>query len=154
MRLPRTLFTNVGLTEDGDVCWEGMEPVPEGNLTDWHRNPGWRPGDKEKSNPGENHPVTTALCSGGQSSPRLTPASASFYLTEVRKRLMNRMGLGHGSIPASGIAGVVGPASLSIQRLLLFCCCDALPGCLHPLQQMSLCRGVPNCNNVALLLWA
>ena len=96
MRLPRTLFTNVGLTEDGDVCWEGMEPVPEGNLTDWHRNPGWRPGDKEKSNPGENHPVTTALCSGGQSSPRLTPASASFYLTEVRKRLMNRMGLGHG----------------------------------------------------------
>ena len=55
------LFTNVGLTEDGDVWWEGMGPVPEGNITDWHRNPGWRPGDKEKPCAQPNSRFTTPL---------------------------------------------------------------------------------------------
>jgi phosphoenolpyruvate carboxykinase (GTP) len=38
-----SLFTNVGLTDDGDVYWEGMDVMPEGNLTDWKRRPHWRP---------------------------------------------------------------------------------------------------------------
>jgi len=62
-----SVFTNVALTDDGDIWWEGMTDTPPAHLTDWKKRD-WTPESGEPSS----HP-NSRFCTPIRNCPILAP---------------------------------------------------------------------------------
>ncbi len=76
------IFTNVALTADGDVWWEGLTDTPPANLTDWRGQPWDAASGQPAAHPNARFTVPAAQCPSIASewdSPEGVPISAILF---------------------------------------------------------------------------
>lgn len=77
-----SIFTNVAMTDDGDVWWEGMTETPPEHLTDWKHNEWRRGSDTLSSHPNSRFCTPAAQCptiASEWEDPEGVPISAIFF---------------------------------------------------------------------------